>query len=145
MEYVVYVNYLTKTESVIFSTLPNLILCSNFSIFFQDKVSNIISEIKLITNNVAFIPLCYIILLGCGVYFDSFSSTFFSEVLDFMLASKLPSPINPLPLSLFHKLDFILNPFIFNIINIYLHSGSVPSSLKHAIIKSILKKIRIGY
>ena len=35
-----------------------------------------------------FIPLCHDILLGCGVYFDSFSSTSFSEVLDLMLASK---------------------------------------------------------
>ena len=40
-------------------TLPNLmyILCSNFSIFLQDKVLNIIYKIKLITNNMAFIPL----------------------------------------------------------------------------------------
>ena len=52
-----FINSLTKTESVICKTsynlevirglvicptLPNLILCSNFSIFFQDKVSNII-------------------------------------------------------------------------------------------------------
>ena len=37
-----FINSLTKTESVIYPTLPNLILCSNFSIFFQDKVSNII-------------------------------------------------------------------------------------------------------
>ena len=88
----------------------------------------------------SFIPLCYDILLGCGVYFDSFSFTSFSEVLDLMLASKSSSPIDPLPLSLFHKLAFILTPFILNIINISLHSGIVPSSLKYAIIKPILKK-----
>ena len=88
----------------------------------------------------SFIPLCYGILLGCGVYFDSFSFTSFSEVLDLMLASESSSPIDPLPLSLFHKLAFILTPFILNIINISLHSGIVPSSLKHAIIKPILKK-----
>ena len=88
----------------------------------------------------SFIPLCYDILLGCGVYLDSFSSTSFSEVLDIMLASKSSSPFDPLLLSLFHKLAFILTLFIFNIINIYLHSGIVPSSLKHAIIKPILKK-----
>ena len=64
----------------------------------------------------------------------------FSEALDLMLASKSSSPINPLPLSLFHKLAFILTPFIFNIINISLHSGIVPLSLKHAIIKPILNK-----
>ena len=40
----------------------------------------------------------------------------------------------------FFKLAFILTPFILNIINISLHSGIVPSSLKHAIIKTILKK-----
>ena len=57
-----------------------------------------------------------------------------------MLASKSSSPIDPLPLSLFHKLAFILTQFILNIINISLHSGIVPSSLKHAIIKPILKK-----
>ena len=90
----------------------------------------------------SFIPLglCYDILLGYGVYFYSFSSTSFSEVLDLMLASKSYYPIDPLPLSLFHKLAFILTPFIFNIINISLHSGSIPSSLKHAIIKPIIKK-----
>ena len=88
----------------------------------------------------AFIPLCYNIELGCGVYFDSFSFTSFSEVLDIMLAIKSSSPIDPLPLSLFQKIAFILTPFIFNIINISLHSGIVPSSLKHAIIKPILKK-----
>ena len=130
---------------VIFPTLPDLILCYNFSIFFQDKVSNIISKIKLITNNVSFIPLCYDILLGCGVYFDSFYSTSFSEVLDLILASKSSSPIDPFPLSLFNKLAFILTPFILNIINMNiqrdmsLHSGIIPSSLKH-IIKPILKK-----
>ena len=86
----------------------------------------------------SFIPLCNAILLGCGVYFDSFSSTYFSELLDLMLASKSSSPIDPLPLSIFHKLSFILTPFILNIINISLHSGIVP--LKHAIIKPILKK-----
>ena len=80
------------------------------------------------------------ILLGCGVYFDSFSSTSFSEMLDLMLASKSSSPIGPLPLSLFHKLALILTPFILNIINISLHTGIVPSSLKHTIIKPILKK-----
>ena len=87
-----------------------------------------------------FIPLCYDILLGCGVYFDYFSSTSFSEVLDLMLASKSSSPIDPLPLSIFHKLSFILTQFILNIINISLNSVIVPSSLKHAIIKHILKK-----
>ena len=56
-----------------------------------------------------------------------------------MLASKSSSPIDPLPLSLFHKLSFILTPFIFNIISISLYSGIVPSSLKHAIIKPIKK------
>ena len=38
--------------------------------------------------------------------------------LRFMLASKSSYPIDPLLLSLFHKLAFILTPFIFNIINI---------------------------
>ena len=57
-----------------------------------------------------------------------------------MLASKSSSPIDPLPLSLFHKLAFILTPFILYIINISLYSGIVPSYLKHAIIKPILKK-----
>ena len=102
--FILFINSLTKTESVIYPTLPNLILCSNFSIFFQDKVSNIISKNKFITNNVAFSPLCYDILLVYGVYFDYFSSTSFSEVLDLMLASKSSSPIDTLPLSLFHKL-----------------------------------------
>ena len=88
----------------------------------------------------SFIHLCYDILLRCGVYFDSFSSTYFSEVIDILLASKSCSPIYPLPLSLFHKLTFILTPFILNIINISLDSVIVPSSLKHAKIKPILKK-----
>ena len=88
----------------------------------------------------SFIPLCYDILLGCGVYFDSFYFTSFSEVLDLMLAYKSYSPIDPLHLSFFHKLAFILTPFILNIINISLHSSIVQSSLKHAIIKPILKK-----
>ena len=57
-----------------------------------------------------------------------------------MWASKSSSPIDPLLRSLFHKLAFILTPSILNIINISLNSGIVPSSLKHAIIKSILKK-----
>ena len=57
-----------------------------------------------------------------------------------MLASKSSSPIDPLPLYLFHKLAFILTPFILNIINISLHTGIVPSYLKHAIIKPILNK-----
>ena len=74
----------------------------------------------------AFIPLCYDILLGCGVYVDSFSSTSFSEELYLMLASKSSSPIDPLPLSLFHKLAFILTPFILiliflSILVLYLH------------------------
>ena len=113
-------------------TLTNLILFSNIYIF-QDKFSNIISKSKLITINVSFIHLCYDILLGCVVYFYSFSTSF-SEVLYIMLDSKSSSPIIPLHISLFHKLDLILTPFIFNIINISLHSGIVPSSLKHAII-----------
>ena len=88
----------------------------------------------------AFIPLCYNILLGYGVYFDKLSSTSFSEVLDLMLASISSSPIDQLPLYLFHKLYFILTTFILNIINIALHSAIVSSSLKYAIIKPILKK-----
>ena len=52
----------------------------------------------------------------------------------------MASQIDPLPLSLFYKLDFLITPFIFNIINITLHFGIVLSSLKHAIIKPILKK-----
>ena len=49
----------------------------------------------------------YVMILYLGVvyiYIDSFSSTSFSEVLDLMLASKSSFPIEPLPLSLFHKL-----------------------------------------
>ena len=92
-----FINSLTKTESVIYPTLPNVLLCSNFSIFFSGLGLNIIYKIKLITNNVSFIPLCYDILLGCGVYFNSFSFTSFSEVLDLMLASKSFYPIDPLP------------------------------------------------
>ena len=42
-----FINSLTKTDSVIFPTLPNSILCSNFSIFFQDKVSNILLKLSL--------------------------------------------------------------------------------------------------
>ena len=61
-------------------------------------------------------------LLGCGVYFDSVSSTSLYEVLDIMLSSKSASLIDQLPLFLFHKLSFILTQFIFNIINISLHS-----------------------
>ena len=57
-----------------------------------------------------------------------------------MFTSKSSSPIDPLSISLFHKLAFILTPFIFNIINISLHYGIVPSSLKHVIIQPILKK-----
>ena len=72
--------------------------------------------------------------------FDSFSSTSFSEVLDLMLASKSSSPIDPLLLSIFLKLAFILTLFILNIINISLYSGIVPSTLKNYIIKPILKK-----
>ena len=34
----------------------------------------------------------------------------------------------------------MLTPFILNIINISLNSGIIPTSLKHAIIKPILKK-----
>ena len=90
----------------------------------------------------AFIPICHDILLRCGVYFDSFSSTSFSEVLDIMLASKSYYPIDPLPLSFFHKLSFILTPFILNIINNSLHSCIVHSSLKHAILKPIRTIIR---
>ena len=40
-----FINSLTQTDSVIFPTLPNSILCSIFLFFFQDKVSNIISKI----------------------------------------------------------------------------------------------------
>ena len=84
----------------------------------------------------ACIPLCYEILLGCGVYLDFFSSISFSEVLDLMLASKSIHCK-----SLFLKLAFIkLTPFICNIINNSLHSCIVPSFLKHAIIKPILNK-----
>ena len=56
------------------------------------------------------------------------------------MASKSSSPIDPLPISLFHELAFIITPFILNIITIFLYSGIVPSSLKHTIIKPILKK-----
>ena len=135
-----FINSLTKTDSVIFPTLPNSILFSNFSFFFQDKVSNIISKIKLITNNVAFIPLRYDILPGYGIYVNYFSSTSFSEVLDIMLASnRLLQSIHCLYIFFISLL--LLTPFIFNIINISLDSGIVPSSLKHAIIKPILKKL----
>ena len=91
----------------------------------------------------SFIPLYYDILLGYGVYFDSFSSTSFSEVLDLMLAYKSSSPIDTLPLSLFHKIDFILTPFILNIIKYFSPIWYLPSSLKHAIIKPILNKPRL--
>ena len=111
-----FINSLNKTDSVIFPTLPNSILCSNFSIFFQDKVSNNIIKMKLITKSVDFSPLCYDILLGWCVYFDYFSSTYFSEVLDIKLSSKSSSPIDALLLSLFHKLDFILTPFIVKLV-----------------------------
>ena len=60
-------------------------------------------------------PLCYDILLGCGVYFDSFSFTSFSEVLILCWLLNRLNPIDPLPLSLFHKLAFILTSFILNI------------------------------
>ena len=64
-------------------------------------------------------------------------------MLDIILASKSSYPIDPLILFLFHKLTFILTSFILNIINNFFHSGIVPSSLKHATMKPILKKPRL--
>ena len=65
------------------------------------------------------------------------------DLITLVLASKSSSPFDTLrlPLSHFHKLhNVILTPIVLNIINISLHSGIAPSSLKHAIIKLILKK-----
>ena len=80
----------------------------------------------------------YVMIFYLGVVY--ILTLFLLLLLLLMLASKSSSPIDPLPLSLFHKLAFILTPFILNIINISLHSGIVPSSLKHKIIKPILNK-----
>ena len=42
-----FTNFLTKTESVIFPTLPNVILCSNFSIFFRIKFQILFLKLSL--------------------------------------------------------------------------------------------------
>ena len=45
-----FINSLTKTESVIYPTLPNLILCYNFSIFFRIRFQILFVKLSLNYN-----------------------------------------------------------------------------------------------
>ena len=72
-------------------------------------------------------------------YFHSFSVSNV-DIYKLIITLKYSSPLDPLPISLFHNLASFLTPFISTVVNSYLIIGKIPDILKLAIVIPLLKK-----
>ena len=79
--------------------------------------------------------------LGSRETLKCFSTISFYTMMKIIMASKPSSfTLDPIPTKLLKELLSVLDPPMLNIINGSLSTGSVPNSLKVAVIKSFLKK-----
>lgn len=112
-------------------------LADNFAEFFVDKVRKFRDEL----DNSPTPPPSINITESCQHTFSAFSPVTKDDVLKIIKASSVTScSLDPIPASLLKSHLQDLLPTITTIVNESLSTGAVPSSLKHACIRPLLKK-----
>ena len=105
-----------------------------FAIFFN-KLSNICSIISnklLLDTSYDLTSVNY----SSDNYFHSFCSVSNVDIYNLIITHNLKSssPLNPLPISIFHNLASFLSTFIFTVVISYLSNGEILDILKHAVV-----------
>ena len=109
-----------------------------FSKTFSNKIDSIIIKIKNHKPTANYPSI--IVTPPISVFLIFFRLPHISLISKLLNASSSISPSDPVPLSIFKHYTDYLCPTICNIISYSLHSGTVPSIFKQAIITPILKK-----
>uniref|UniRef100_A0A8C6PJA8 Reverse transcriptase domain-containing protein n=1 Tax=Nothobranchius furzeri TaxID=105023 RepID=A0A8C6PJA8_NOTFU len=109
-------------------------LCSQFLSFFLDKVSNI--RTLIISPGDVLLPVS--VCTGCFDHFEPITLPALERLISSMKPSGCPDDI--VPARLFREVLPVVAPYVLNIINSSLVSGTIPSFFKHAVLQSLLKK-----
>ena len=117
-------------------------LANEFIKFFDDKIRNLKSKIEKVSNSPSYIPSTANTQFSfSGTKLTSFRSLNESEVRKLIMSMPLKHcELDPLPAWLTRKCIDELLPLTTEIINMSLRIGDVPTSLKHGLIKPIIKK-----
>ena len=116
-------------------------LCNFFSDFYINKLSDICSTIS---NKLLVLDISYdlnSVNYSSVNNFQSFCSVTNVDIYNLIITLKSSSPLDPLPISLFHNLASFLTPFISTIVNRSLRIGKIPDILKYAVFYLFLKSI----
>ncbi|GFS07086.1 reverse transcriptase-like protein [Elysia marginata] len=110
-------------------------LCERFVTFFNDKIANV----RLELDNQPVSTPSYDKFTGTS--FDKFNLVSLDEILKLLKNSSTKTcALDPIPTSLMFQCLETLAPFIADVINQSLATGTVPDCYKHAIVKPMLKK-----
>lgn len=109
-------------------------ITNDFLHFFTNKIANIQSAISPPAYDPPAFPPCPAVL-------SEFEPVSFTQLKDFVLHTKMSTyPFDILPTRLLREVFNTVGSTIFFILNSSLANGSVPPSLKHAVLQPILKK-----
>ena len=131
-----------KIKNVLPSSDCQLSLANRFSKFFKKKVEDIRKDLKdaLFSDN-EFIPVISKFDSVCQNYLAHFQNASVEEITKFILESNNKNcELDPIPTIVLKKAIHLLAPFITLIINKTFSEGSVPISLKEALVRPALKK-----
>lgn len=109
-------------------------LCETFKSFFINKVA----DIRALISSPSYEPD---ISVTCSAVFDQFEPVSLSSLKDIIGHMKpAGSPNDPIPPRLLKEVLPTLAPFVLNIINGCLASGTVPACFKNAVVTPLIKK-----
>ena len=108
--------------------------CSRFSEHFTNKIELLLSKIDNTQHALSAETTLYIKTM------DSFTHTNSINVLTLLKLTKKTCDLDPLPSTVLTECFDVLAPFITQIINMSISQGQVPSLLKEATVRPLLKK-----
>uniref|UniRef100_A0A3B5PWL6 Reverse transcriptase domain-containing protein n=3 Tax=Xiphophorus maculatus TaxID=8083 RepID=A0A3B5PWL6_XIPMA len=120
--------------SIISSPLDSVERCEAFSMFFIGKIEALRGLNKLVDLDSLGMPQCPATL----EHFQPVSMDELKLVINHLRPSNYP--LDCLPTRLIKDIFLIFGSYILKVINTSLQSGCVPSTLKHAVVKPLLKK-----
>ena len=123
--------FLITMISEIYRYLYDVVLANNYNYYITSYTELHVLDISYDLNSVNYSSVNN---------FQSFCSVTNVDIYNLIITLKSSSPLDPLPISLFHNLASFLTPFISTIVNRSLRTGKIPDILKYAVVLPLLKK-----
>ena len=119
---------------------PDSFLCTNFSSFFQRQIFLIIDSLP------RFYPALFDVThISSTNHWSCFKLPSQTVVLSLLNSLKSHSPLDPVPLCLYHSISTYLIGLISDIIKLSIITAVVPQSMKYSYIIPLLKKLTLDH